>query len=211
MILGHRAVHISKKIVVIGSALILIPVMSITTYTLIPESLFKAEIITTDVANTDTIAWRFKRWNVALAEGTKSPIFGIGLSNLRDILGEKLGNANNAHNSYITLFTELGLVGFIPFVAIMVSLIRLGLRLCHRGRLPRDRLRGAAFVAILVAYLMPGFFANTLLGTLDFSTLYMFVLLGGIARVYNPPLLGRTSSRMARMGRQGKPPMYASS
>jgi O-antigen ligase len=211
MILGYRAVRSAKKIFVIGVALILIPVMSIAIYTLIPESFFKADIITSDVANIDTIKWRLQRWNVAIAEGMKSSIFGIGLGNLRDILGEQLGNSNNAHNSYLTLFTELGLVGFIPFAAIMVSLIRLGLRLYHRGRLTRDRLRGAACVAMLVAYLMPGLFANTILGTLDFSTLYLFVLLGGCARVYNLPQFVPASRRIARMGRQGKPPMYASS
>jgi O-antigen ligase len=201
MLLGYRVLSISKKIMAIGTLLILVPVLILSTYSLIPK-----EFVEEHITQMDTVEWRFKRWNVAFQKARETYILGIGFNNLRDILEENLGSDAHVHNSFLTFFVELGGVGLAMFFAIIASLTRLGLRLYRLGRHPRDRLRGAAVLAMLAAYLIPGFFANTIL-TADFSILYMFVFIGGLAGFYNQSRLVIDSRQMAGMWYQRKTPI----
>jgi O-antigen ligase len=77
----------------------------------------------------DTVGLRYDFWSLALKMWQTSPIFGIGPGNFRYATGEFDYSSSNvsqdvvAHNMYVTLLTEEGLVGLAFFIAIFVIAI----------------------------------------------------------------------------------------
>jgi O-antigen ligase len=184
LFLGRRLINLSRKMGAIGLTLILIAVMSISLPVLIPKGLLESRI-----KNPATVYGRLATWEIVLSEAFKHPVFGIGLNNTRDLLAQERawlegsGSNTTAHNSFLTIFTELGTVGLLAYLALVVSMIRTGLSLYRRGGHLRDQWRGIAVIAIMVSYLVPALFGNTLHLT-GISHMYVYVFVGGIASLY---------------------------
>lgn len=90
----------------------------------------------------------------------------------------------SVHNSYLTLFAELGIVGLSFYLAMIASIIRMGVRLYRKGLRPQDRWRGVAVIAIMVAYLIPALFASKLHSPKPWNTILIYSFVGGIAGLY---------------------------
>ena len=175
MFLARRLLSPLQKIPKIGLLLIFLPILLIGAYQFIPE-----EIIESRIAKQGTVNWRLERWGVALQAGAQQPIFGVGFNNLREIFAMETGSAYSSHNSFVTFFAELGVVGLLAYLAIVASIIQMGLQLYWIGAVPRNRWRGIAIIAIWTAYQISALFASTLTSH-DLGSIYIYVFTGGIA------------------------------
>jgi O-antigen ligase len=180
MVLGRRLMGRSQRLAIAGLTLVILPLGAIGVL-----HLRSTQVMDQRVGNVANVLGRFATWKAVAGEGLKNPVLGIGLNNTRDVLAEVSGEVGTdavygtVHNSFLTLFTELGLVGLLSYLAILVSLAHSGYQLYRQGKGPRERWRGVTVIAVLIAYQLPGFFANTL-QMFGFGHLLVFVFLGGL-------------------------------
>lgn len=182
--LARRLLDSRRIMTMAGLVLLLAPIIAVGSYGLTPEEVVDARVI-----RSSTIYARFGAWQNIIDETAKSPVLGIGLNNLRDVLDQTrtsfLGvkSETHPHNSYMSMLAELGLFGFFVFLGIVVSIFRTGLNLYRTGSNLPDRWRGIAVIAIITAYLVSALFTNALYLT-TVSHVYVYVLVGGIAGLY---------------------------
>jgi O-antigen ligase len=185
-LLGYRLLNFSRKIIVIGLVLTLLPILATGIQALIPE-----DVVEERAGNAETIYGRLATWQVTIEEGLLHPVFGIGFDNMRYILGtriliyENVRSYISVHNSYLALFAELGVVGLSIYLAMIASIIRMGGRLYRKGPRPQDRWRGVAVIAIMVAHLTPALFASKLHLPQPWNTILIYSFMGSIAGLYS--------------------------
>jgi O-antigen ligase len=126
-----------------------------------------------DVNKDPAIDARLAAWKIGLQLFQLSPVFGMGIGSIPvlsfDMMPTHLVNigvlAIGSHNTYISILAESGLVGFLPFVAMLV--------LCFKAFLSSSRSSGSMKRALFVglgAFLVGAVF-------LDSRTEKMFYLL----------------------------------
>jgi O-antigen ligase len=173
-LLGYRLIGSSLRIAAVGIVLMLAAVGLASVQLVIPE-----EVIEGRIAEKHTVDWRFMRWNIAISEGIQHPVFGIGVNNLRDVYGKILSNFHSTHNFFLTAFAETGILGLLAFLAVVISIIRMGWNLYRKGSCPREWWCGVTIIAVMVAHLVPALFDDAIQnGSIRLVYLYMFV--GGI-------------------------------
>jgi O-antigen ligase len=181
--LGRRLLNRSMKFALIGVALVLSAMMSFGI------EIF-AETLESRIANLHTIYGRIATWTVAIESGLKSPIFGIGLNNLREVLAtniaefEGVRNFPRVHNSYLAILAEQGIVGLFLYLAMVVSMMRVGMGLYRAGFEPRDVWRGVAVLAIMAAYFLPAMFAATIHVHIPLTHVFVYAFCGAVAGRY---------------------------
>jgi O-antigen ligase len=184
LFLGRKMVGLRPKIAVGGLVLLLMPILALGAYELTPR-----EIVDSRVVRSQTVYSRLGAWQRMLEEGLESPIFGIGLNNLRNALAEDRINVegvyseDNPHNSLLSIFAEMGLVGLSVYLLILMSLTRIGTGLYRGGSSSRERWRGIAVISILVGYWIPAFFVNAIYIP-AVCHLYVYVYFGAIAGLH---------------------------
>jgi O-antigen ligase len=181
-LLGFRLTSRSQRMGWLGVGMALLPLALLALSFSVPEDLIERRIL---VAN--TIEWRYLRWMVALEEGMRHPVFGIGFKNLQDVLANQLGSSDSVHNFLLSAFAELGVVGLLSFLIVMTSLSLKGFRLYRKGSSLQDRWCGVVLMAVIVGNIMPSLFANTIEAA-NLSLVYQYVFLGGIAGLYKEPM-----------------------
>jgi O-antigen ligase len=145
--------------------------------------------------------------------GGENPIFGIGLNNLRNYLYEsylRRQTLGTPHNSYLSIFAELGAVALLAYVAIMWSIYKTGLKIFREERNLRDRWRGVALVAMLAAYLVPGMFTHLAYHS-ALLHIYLFVCAGAVAGRYGLPRLRARNLPVSVTMREPLPPAWVAS
>jgi O-antigen ligase len=183
--LGYRLLHFPRKIVLLGLVLTLLPILAIGI-----QALTLVEVVEHRAGDSNTIYGRLLTWQITIEEGLQRPVFGIGFDNMRYVLGtrvltyEGISSYVSVHNSYLALFAELGLVGLSLYLAMITSIIRMGVRLYRKGFRPQDRWRGVAVIALMVAYLIPALFASKLHMAKPWNTVLIYSFVGGIAGLY---------------------------
>lgn len=93
------------------------------------------------------------------------PIFGSGFGTFEYIMGRYVVDASFdkqvvAHNMYMQVLSELGLVGFIPFMAIFVISLRQSYTLYRTGQEGFARNVSLAFVCCVLAFMVANLFGN---------------------------------------------------
>jgi O-antigen ligase len=101
----------------------------------------------------------------ALRVFSESPVWGRGIGTLEFIIGSYMGdlgyNKNKvAHNMYLQILAELGLLGFLPFIWIFIVSGRSAHRLFRTGESPLDRNIGIAFFCCVAAMSISNLFGN---------------------------------------------------
>jgi putative inorganic carbon (HCO3(-)) transporter len=85
-----------------------------------------------------TAVSRLAIWGGAFTVFARSPVMGAGFGNLRPLMGGLLGLPEgwmgDAHNLYLELLAESGLVGFIAFAFLIVSALRAARRWMRESR-----------------------------------------------------------------------------
>ena len=173
-----------QKLVTVGLGVGLLPIILLGAL-----ELSQTELLHERTTNTKNIELRLATYALVVDVAVTNPVFGIGLNNLRDFLygtqirGKTLGTA---HNSYLAITAELGLLALLAYFALMWSMFRTGLRIFREERETKDRLRGIILVSMLTAYLVPGLFTHIAYNS-TLLHLYLFVSAGVIAGRYKAP------------------------
>lgn len=144
-----------------------------------------------------TVVSRLAIWGGAFTVFAQSPLLGTGFGNLRGLMGGLLnlpdGWTGDAHNLYLELLAETGLIGFMVFGLLIVLALRTALRQLHNAQNEFNKTIAAAVFAAICGVLVHGT-VDYLFHTTPQVTALVFLVLG---------LLGAQSSiHAAAPGRQ---------
>ena len=126
--------------------------------------------ISTDASNTE----RINRWMSALRMFQERPIFGWGpgtymfqyapfqLSHEKTIISTNAGNLGNAHSEYIGPLAEMGIIGGVSVLAIVLISLQTAFRLVYRGLTPFIKITALATILGLFTYYIHGTINNYL-------------------------------------------------
>lgn len=180
---GWRLLNRSVKFALIGTVLVLTATISLGIGIL-------AQALEPRIGHVETIYGRLATWMLVIDWGLNSPIFGIGLNNLREVLAtnmvefEGVPNFPRIHNSYLAILAEQGIVGLVVYLTMAVSMMRVGMFLYRSGSGPRDIWRGVAVLAIMAAYFVPAMFAATIHVHIPFTHIFVYAFCGAVAGRY---------------------------
>lgn len=102
-----------KSILTLFFTSIVAVVLILSTY----EYILSSAIVTNRIADPENIVGRWNQYKDAFNYIFEHPIFGIGFDMY------KKGHYYHMHNSFLRIFVELGLFGFIPFIVFCLSVI----------------------------------------------------------------------------------------
>jgi len=102
---------------------------------------------------------RLALWNAAGAMFVQHPVLGVGYGNYRSLYSDYIpGAAPNqldAHNLYLQVLSETGVIGFLAFFGVMAGLVTVAIKVARNSD-PFYRLAGIAMGGALVATLTHG-------------------------------------------------------
>jgi O-antigen ligase len=180
--LGHKLLPQRQRLAAFGLGIGLLPIVLLAAM-----ELSETEAVNRRLSNSRTIEMRLVTWVRVIEAGRDNPVIGIGLNNLRNYLYESAvrdETMSTPHNSYLSIFAELGVFALFAYLAIMWSIFRTGLHIFREERHLRDQWRGLALVAMLTAYLVPNLFTH-LAYSPALLHIYVFVCAGAIAGRYS--------------------------
>lgn len=107
-----------------------------------------------------SLAWRIELWSASIPYFLSHPVFGNGFGTFQ-LIGFQIDDwSAAAHNDYLRLLVETGIIGLSGFLILLVSLARLGIK---TRRKDTDRYFGyitTGFVCFLSAYVLMSFTDN---------------------------------------------------
>jgi O-antigen ligase len=159
---------------------------------LIEQRLMSLGDVQSDVRRTS--AGRTMLWTAALEAWRSSPLFGYGWGFFREASG------NATHNEYLVFLVDTGMVGFLLYLAVWFSVLRLLVLARRSGR--GDGLILASFQAGVSALLVAIFFVNLFLPWLVVWPL-IGLMLAECSRVLVPPVDQRFSRGLSPLFAQG--------
>jgi O-antigen ligase len=135
-----------------------------------------------------TAVSRLAIWGGAFTVFAHAPVVGAGFGNLRPLMGGLLGLPEgwmgDAHNLYLELLAESGLMGFIAFAFLIISALRAARRCMRQLRDEFAWLIGIAAFAALCGVLVHGTVDYLFHTTPQVAALFFLVL--GILRAQAP-------------------------
>ncbi len=146
-----------------------------------------------------TAVSRLAIWGGAFTVFARSPVLGTGFGNLRGLMGGLLnlpdGWTGDAHNLYLELLAETGIIGFLVFGVLIILVIRTALRQLRRTENHFNKMTALAIFAAICGVLVHGT-VDYLFHTTPQVTALFFLVLG---------LLGAQASlHTAAPGRQAE-------
>lgn len=136
------------------------------------EKLQSATNVTTDASNLE----RLNRWSCAIQMFKDRPVFGFGpgtyafeYARFQDpenltIISTNFGDMGNAHSEYLGPLSEMGFMGLVAFLLILIAIFYKAIRLYQRWP-PEDKEMRVLFLAMilsLVTYFVHGILNNYL-------------------------------------------------
>jgi len=132
---------------------------------------------------------RLATWQSAVAITIDHPFFGVGLSNYQWAFDQRYfwsdreadelletAAADSPHSNLLWVAAELGVFAFMFYAAANAYLLLMGWRAWRRATTLRARVAAAAFIALFVAYWLPGLTLAS--GYYSDTNLYFFFLTG---------------------------------
>jgi O-antigen ligase len=124
----------------------------------------------------NTLAWRLSYWTEVLPLANSNPITGIGLNETK----ANTSQAKQPHNDFIRAYVETGIVGFVAYVAVLVSLLMLGWRAIKRTKKGSfEQGVGAGFLGCALAFIAVSLVANV---TSNVVNLWYFIAFAACAQ-----------------------------
>jgi O-antigen ligase len=128
-----------------------------------------------------TTVSRLAIWGGAFTVFAQSPMLGTGFGNLRSLMGGLLnlpdGWTGDAHNLYLELLAETGLIGFMVFIFLMIYALRTAVKQFRKTRDEFGRIIGIAAFAAICGVLVHGT-VDYLFHTTPQVTALLFLVLG---------------------------------
>lgn len=143
--------------------------------------------IKTDASNLE----RLNRWACAIRMFKERPILGWGPGTYpkkyapfqkpheKTIISTNAGDVGGVHSEYLGPLVETGVPGFLIFIAMVLTILRRGMRLILEGKNPNVRFTALYLLLGLVTYLSHGFLNNYL--DIDKTAALFWASLAGIA------------------------------
>ena len=107
-----------------------------------------------------TTVSRLAIWGGAFTVFARSPVLGAGFGNLRSLMGGLLnlpdGWTGDAHNLYLELLAETGLIGFVVFGLLIVLALRTALSRLHNAQNEFNKMIAVAVFAVICGVLVHG-------------------------------------------------------
>jgi O-antigen ligase len=139
------------------------------------------------VFNVETMLGRFVIERATISLALESPIIGIGLNNLRDeiwritVQERRWLGLRVSHNSTLSIWAELGMIGIILLTGVYLSLLTMINRIRRPGDATPSRVwNSIAWTSILGGYILSSMFFNTLY--LGMLAPILFFMYGGVIR-----------------------------
>jgi len=112
------------------TAVLMLGAAGVLAVTYVPETVIERLATTQTEVQGGRFGGRGKLWRAGLAVFPEHPVFGHGTGSYKSAITPKLGPAAQvAHNSYLSVLVEQGIVGFLlymsMFAAVVVSVLRL--------------------------------------------------------------------------------------
>ncbi len=143
--------------------------------------------IKTDASNLE----RLNRWACALRMFKERPFLGWGPGTYpkkyapfqkpheKTIISTNAGDVGGVHSEYLGPLVETGVPGFLIFIAMVLTILRRGMRLILEGKNAGTRFTALYLLLGLITYLSHGFLNNYL--DIDKTASLFWASLGGIA------------------------------
>lgn len=145
-----------------------------------------------------TAVSRLAIWGGAFTVFARSPVSGTGFGNLRGLMGGLLnlpdGWTGDAHNLYLELLAETGVIGFLVFGFLIILAMRTALRQLRRTENHFSKMTALAIFAAICGVLVHGT-VDYLFHTTPQVTALFFLVLGLLA--------AQASLHTAAPGKQG--------
>ncbi|MCP4229270.1 MAG: O-antigen ligase family protein [bacterium] len=174
--------------------LLIFPVVAVIAFLAAPrpiiervESVFEAGTSVTESEDLRKTETRLGIWRNSLKIAADYPIFGVGMHNTIALYddytepGDIETEVPHAHNNYIQIVVERGVLGAAAFVWLIVALFGIYIRLYRRARSGGGKAVGLAGIGVMSAFLVEGIFEYTF-G--DYEIMAGIYALAGIAVVY---------------------------
>jgi putative inorganic carbon (HCO3(-)) transporter len=107
----------------------------------------------------NTLQWRFEQWADVLKLSRGNLITGIGLATTQRVTE----NEKQPHNDFVRTYVEMGIVGFLTYVAVVVAVLRLGWSAVKTSPTASfEQSVGIGFLGCGVAFIAVSFVANVI-------------------------------------------------
>lgn len=117
-------VSTKKFKILIGSGLLIAVILPILLQ-YIPESIVDRLFQTAELVSDGNFSERGEIWSSAVrAFSEENIILGVGYSNFSTMLRQHFGWQMASHNTYLTYFTEFGILGIWTFIYILVKIVK---------------------------------------------------------------------------------------
>jgi putative inorganic carbon (hco3(-)) transporter len=147
-----------------------------------------------------TAVSRLAIWGGAFTVFARSPVLGTGFGNLHGLMGGLLnlpdGWTGDAHNLYLELLAETGVIGFLVFGLLIILAMRTALRQLRRTENHFNKMTALAIFAAICGALVHGM-VDYLFHTTPQVTALFFLVLGLLSAQasYHTPAPGRQAER----------------
>lgn len=94
-------------------------VMSVTVVNLIPQANIIRLAETSSEISEGNVSNRSQIWQAGLEAYSEKPVFGVGVGGFVEATAPILGYRDVAHNVYILILTEMGVIGLLLFLSIL--------------------------------------------------------------------------------------------
>lgn len=152
-----------------------------------------ADRLRTAEGDATTLAGRLPVWWATLQMFAQHPAFGVGVQNFgSSVRSYNPGlHINHAHNLFLNVAAERGVLGLLTFGALVVVLFRTLADVLKHTSVERERLLTAGLIASFVAFLVHSLFD---VSYYDYRILLLFWLLVGVAACLPRLLIPKTTA-----------------
>ena len=144
----------------------------------------------------ESSASRFVIWEGAGKLIAERP-WGLGLNHFRREIGRYVPaeyNGRDAHNAYVLVTTELGIIGALSLLLLIIGLLLLARRVKKLDKSEESQVLGEAFFLSVIGFISCNFFGSRLFDGIVTGDFWILSAL--VARYYTLQLEGRASPRM---------------
>ena len=145
---------------------------------------------------TDSVQWRLTLWQDEISYILQKPVFGYGVGTSKEIILKNRGadaGSTDAHNDYLRMALESGVVGLVSFIILIVALLKNLAQIYLKEKRPRLKTLAFVILILMIGFYLISFGDNILANTaLQWA---LWALLGGFLATQKNLLLEKNPSK----------------